>query len=116
MFVYMTVHYAAYVHETVKTLILLDRTHSFHHTALSEISHGIVGKNITTNYWITRTIFLPTRGLQIFLSGVRDSLVRSQSTECQLCEDNAETLGELEDIQCMVLTWCIPVVVARLPL
>ena len=63
--------------------------HSYRHSALSEISNRIVEKNITAYYLISCAIFLPMRGLQILLCGLRDSLVQRQSMECQLCEDNA---------------------------
>ena len=47
------------------------RRHSYHrHAALSEISDRIVGKNITTRYLISHTIFLPMWGLQILLFGL----------------------------------------------
>ena len=46
--------------------------------------------NITTHHLMSHTSFLPMWGLQIFLFGLQDSLVRRQSMECQLCEDNAQ--------------------------
>ena len=72
------------------TDIVLNRTHSCCHTALSTISNRIVG-NITTHHLILYTIFLPMWGLQILLFGLWNSLVQRQSMECQLCEDNALT-------------------------
>ena len=46
-------------------------------------------QNITMHYLILRTLFLSMWDLQILLFGLWDSLVRSPSKECQLCEDNA---------------------------
>ena len=72
------------------TFIVLDSTHSYHHTALSEVLNRIVGKHITTHYLIVCTIFLLMWDLQILLFGPQDSLVQRRSMECQqlLCEDN----------------------------
>ena len=69
-------------------ILSLDRTHSWRHTGLSDISNSIVGGEIITHCQLVRTIFLPMWGLQIMLFGLRDSLVRRRSTECQLGEDN----------------------------
>ena len=63
-------------------IIVPDRMHSYHHTAISEISRRIVGKILP------HTIFLQMLDLRILLFGLQDTLVRSQSTEYQLCENN----------------------------
>ena len=85
--------------------IVLDRTHTCCHTALSEISIGNKGceKNTTTHHLISRTIFLPMWGLQILLFGLRDSLVWRRSTEWQLCEDNEHIL--FFDMQYISFEW-----------
>ena len=72
-----------------RVVIAPNRTHTYRHTALFEISNRTVG-NITMHHLISCTIFLLMWDLQILLFGLWDSLVWRRSTEYQLCEHNGK--------------------------